>query len=337
MAVYTAIDDPEVYFRILTWSGNGSSDRAITFDTTDTTMQPDLVWLKNRSTGSTNHALMGTGLNTGEYIRSNDTNAETSGADVINSIDSNGFEIGSSGAINNDSGDNYVAWCWKESTTAGFDIVTYTGNNSNRTISHGLGAALDYIIVKNRATTNQWCIYNRPRGATKFIHLDATDSESTASSVWNNTEPTSSVFSVGVSALTNGSSNSMIAYCFAEKKGYSKFARYTGNGNADGTFIYTGFKPALIIFKRADSTGFWRIVDNKRDVDNVAHHFLFANDSSVESTAVGSSQYDTDILSNGFKIRTTLASSNASGGTFIYMAFAENPIVGSNNIPTTAK
>ena len=169
------------------------------------------------------------------------------------------------------------------------------------------------------------------------MQLDHTGAFYTNSTIWNDTSQTSSVFTVGTWTYTNASSDTYVFYALAEKKGYSKFGSYTGNGNADGTFIYTGFKPALIIFKRADSTGFWRIVDNKRDVDNVAHHFLFANDSSVESTAVGSSQYDTDILSNGFKIRTTLASSNASGGTFIYMAFAENPIVGSNNIPTTAK
>ena len=333
MAAYTTIDDPEAHFRIKLYAGNGSSDRAITFDTTDTTMQPDLVWLKNRSTGSTNHALMGTGLNTGEYIRSNDTNAETSGADVINSIDSNGFEIGSSGAINNDSGDNYVAWCWKESTTAGFDIVTYTGNNSNRTISHGLGAALDYIIVKNRATTNQWCIYNRPQSAEKFIHFDSNDGESDASTPWQDTEPTSSVFSVGASNLTNGDGNAMIAYCFAPIQGFSKFGSYIGNGNASGTFVYTGFKPAFVMIKCTDSAQDWVIRDNKRDIDNPTQKRLMPNITDAE----GSVTADFDFLSNGFKARGTGLNFNGSGNTYIFMAFAEQPFVNSEGVPCNAR
>ena len=342
------IHKPNLHFNTKLYTGTGSSNAI-----TGVGFQPDWVWGKQRS-GTNSYELYDAVRGVNKIIYSDLTDAEGTNSNGVSAFNADGFTVAGNTSINL-SGQTVVAWNWKANgagssnydgsitstvsanTTAGFSIVKWTGTGANATVGHGIGSALDFIIVKNRATTNQWCIYNRPRGATKFIHLDATDSESTASSVWNNTEPTSSVFSVGVSALTNGSSNSMIAYCFAEKKGYSKFGSYTGNGNADGTFIYTGFKPALIIFKRADSTGFWRIVDNKRDVDNVAHHFLFANDSSVESTAVGSSQYDTDILSNGFKIRTTLASSNASGGTFIYMAFAENPIVGSNNIPTTAK
>ena len=332
MAAYTTIDDPEAHFRIKLYAGNGSSDRAITFDTTDTTMQPDLVWLKNRSTGSTNHALMGTGLNTGEYIRSNDTNAETSGADVINSIDSNGFEIGSSGAINNDSGDNYVAWCWKESTTDGFDIVTYTGNNSNRTISHGLGAALDYIIVKNRATTNQWCIYNRPQSAEKFIHFDSNDGESDASTPWQDTEPTSSVFSVGASNLTNGDGNAMIAYCFAPIQGFSKFGSYIGNGNADGIYVHLGFAPQFLLIKGTANNREWIQTDfTRQNYNDGSTPTVWTNLPDAEGN------YAIDYLSNGFKQRSSGASLNSSGNTYFYMAFAESPFVNSNGVPVTAR
>ena len=338
MAVYTTIDDPEAHFRIKLYAGNGSSDRAITFDTTDTTMQPDLVWLKNRSANSTNHALMGTGLNTGEYIRSNDTNAETSGADVINSIDSNGFEIGSSGSINNDSSNNYVAWCWKESATAGFDIVTYTGNGSNRTISHGLSAALDFIMIKNRATTNQWCIYNRPRGAEKFLHLDGSDTESDASTPWQDTEPTSSVFSVGASNLTNGDGNAMIAYCFAPKQGFSKFGLYNGNNNANGPFVYLGFRPAFIMFKNIEAAEAWMLFDNKRSGSNgssPAGNYQLQPNLSDDENSGGPAAY-MDFCSNGFKLRTATNSLNVAQ-KYIYMAFAEAPFVNSNGVPVNAR
>ena len=255
------------------------------------------------------------------------------------------------GASYNVSSDTYVSWNWKAggsgsanttgtinstvsaNTTAGFSIVKWTGTGANATVGHGLGSALDFIIVKNRDTTNQWCIYNRPRGATKFIHLDATDSESTASSVWNNTEPTSSVFSVGVSALTNGSSNSMIAYCFAEKKGYSKFGSYTGNDNANGTFVYTGFAPAWVMIKRTNSTNDWIILDIKRNPINPSDERILANSVNAASTA----NTMVDFLSNGFKPRSTYGGINGASDNFIYMAFAEAPFVNSNGVPCNAR
>ena len=350
---YTTIDNSELYFQTKLYAGNGSS-QSITLDGSEN-MQPDWVWIKSR-TDTRKHNLYDVVRGTNKRLVSNADSAEDepdSNAGV-NAFNSDGFTVGSETDVNGSSR-NFVAWNWlaggsassnsdgsitssvSANTTAGFSIVTYTGTGSAATVGHGLGAVPKMFWTKRRDNNESWGVYHHTQGAGKFLRLESTNAVDTSSTLWNNTTPTSSVFSIAVGGIANTSSGTYVAYCFAEKKGYSKFGSYTGNGNADGTFIYTGFKPALIIFKRADSTGFWRIVDNKRDVDNVAHHFLFANDSSVESTAVGSSQYDTDILSNGFKIRTTLASSNASGGTFIYMAFAENPIVGSNNIPTTAK
>ena len=349
---YTTINKSKLHFNTKTYAGNGGSS---TDSITGINFQPDWVWIKARN-NAYNHNLYDVvrGLSSGAIL-SNTTAAQDS-TQRISSFDSDGFTLPATNyTYVNASGTNYVAWNWKAggsgssnsdgsitstvsaNTTAGFSISKYTGTGSNATIGHGLGAAPKMIIIKNLTNTINWHCYHKSLGATKVIYLSLTNAAATDSTSFNDTEPTTSVFSVGTDTGTNQSGSDFIAYCFAEKKGYSKFGSYTGNGNADGTFVYTGFKPALIIFKRTDSTGFWRLVDNKRDVDNVAHHFLFANDSGAEATTVGSSQYDTDILSNGFKIRTTLASSNASGGTFIYMAFAEAPLVGSNNVPCTAR
>ena len=333
MAVYTAIDDPEVYFRILTWSGNGSSDRALTFDTTDTTMEPDLVWIKNRSS-STNHAWLGTGLTTGEYIRSNDTHVQTSGADVLNSIDSNGFEIGSSGAIQNDSGDDYVAWCWKESADAGFDIVNYTGNGTaGNTFSHSLSAVPHFVICKILATeVAEWYTYNESLGNTKniFLHTDA--APSTSNLWWNATTPTSSVVTLGDQTGNNGSSRNFIAYLFAPKQGFSKFGSYTANGSTDGAFVYTGFRPAFVMTKLTSTTGGgWEVVDSKRDGYNGENNRLYPNDTAAEGSG-----NDYDLLSNGFKVKQS-GGSQQDGRTNLYMAFAESPFVNSNGVPCNAR
>ena len=233
----------------------------------------------------------------------------------------------------NQSSRTFVAWTWKESTTAGFDIVSYTGTGSNQTISHGLSAALDFIIVKNRATTNQWCIYNRPRSAEKFLHLDASDTESDASTPWQDTEPTSSVFSVGASNLTNGDGNAMIAYCFAPIQGFSKFGSYTGNGENAGPFVYTGFRPAWVMCKGTASNREWVMHDNKRDAENVVDGTLYANTTDAEGTGTARM----DFLSNGFKLREDGNNWNASGETYVYMAFAEAPFVNSNGVPANAR
>ena len=332
MAAYTTIDDPSLYLRIKLYAGNATNDTAITWDETDTNMQPNLLWFKSR-TDTQSHALWDSVRGALKRLIPNSTGAEGDEATNLDSFDSNGFTVDNEAIVNGTSRD-YVCWGWKESTTAGFDIVSYTGTGSNQTISHGLSAALDFIIVKNLATTNQWCIYNRPRSAEKFIHLDVTDAESDAATVWQDTEPTSSVFSVGTSALTNGDGNAMIAYCFAPIQGFSKFGSYTGNGDADGAYVHLGFRPAWIVVKRTDSANSWMMYDNKRNPINLVDNPLYAEGNDAEGT---SSAASFDFLSNGFKCRGTGSAINASGATMIYMAFAESPFVNSNGVPNNAR
>ena len=219
-------------------------------------------------------------------------------------------------------------------TTAGFSIVSYTGTGSATTVGHGLGSTPKIIFVKNRDAAQNWLIYSSALTGTSYLRLNLTNAKGTVSAVWNNTDPTSSVFTVGTDGAVNASSQNLIAYCFAEKKGYSKFGSYTGNGNADGTFVYTGFRVSWIMSKRTDATDGWRIRDAKRDIDNPAQHRLLANTHDAE--VVASSQ-DTDFLSNGFKIRNSDSGYNTSGATYIYMAFAESPFVNSNGVPNNAR
>ena len=327
---YTTIDNPELYFQAKLYTGTGS-EQAITLDG-DENMQPNWVWVKCRS-HTENHVIHDSVRGATKVLHSDTTDGEYTVAQGLKSFGSDGFTVGTSNFMNQSSR-TFVAWTWKESTTAGFDIVSYTGNATNRTISHGLSAALDFIIVKNLATTNQWCIYNRPRSAEKFIHLDVTDAESDAATVWQDTEPTSSVFSVGTSALTNGDGNAMIAYCFAPIQGFSKFGSYTGNGDADGAYVHLGFRPAWIVVKRTDSANSWMMYDNKRNPINLVDNPLYAEGNDAEGT---SSAASFDFLSNGFKCRGTGSAINASGATMIYMAFAESPFVNSNGVPNNAR
>ena len=204
-------------------------------------------------------------------------------------------------------------------------------------MGHGLGVAPAMIILKNRTSgVEQWHVLHKSLNTTggQYLLLSATNAVLTNSVVWNSTAPTSSVFSIGTAGGVNGSGNNLIAYCFAEVKGYSKFGSYTGNGSTDGPFIYTGFKPAFVVMKRSDSADNWLMKDSVRDSYNLANKRLYPHDSSAEDTSVNGS---IDILSNGFKQRGSDTLTNASGGTFIYMAFASNPFVSSKGIPTTAR
>ena len=214
--------------------------------------------------------------------------------------------------------------------------MSYTGNlTSGATVGHGLDSAPKMVIVKNRSITEDWFVLHTSASATagSYLKLNLTDAVSSGNSiVFNNTNPTSTVFTVGSVNGTNGSGNNMIAYCFAEKKGFSKFGSYVGNGSTDGTFIYTGFKPAFVLSKLIDSADNQTIYDNKRDINNVAEQYLLPHSANAEGTATA-----WDFLSNGFKARNTLGFLNTSGGNYIYMAFAENPFVTSTGIPTTAR
>ena len=331
MAAYTTIDDPEAYFQVKLYAGN-STARDITFDG-DTDMQPDLVWIKERD-DAINHYLTDSVRGTPKKLTSNTTAAENAGdSNWINALNSDGFSVGNEDNIN-DTGDNYVAWCWKESATAGFDIVAFEGNTTARTISHSLSAVPHFIIVKERDNDNNWIVYhhkNTSAPETDFLKLESTDATYDDATAWNDTAPTSSVFSVGAAAMVNR--DSMITYLFTSVQGFSKFGSYTGNGNADGTFIYTGFRPAWLMFKRTDaSSNAWIIVDNKRNTFNPQDNWLASSSGNAEATHTRF-----DFLSNGFKARQNYDNTNASGGNYIYMAFAEAPFVNSNGVPCNAR
>ena len=350
---YTTIDDPSVYFQIALYTGNQTA-RSITNDG-NSDLQPDWVWDKNRTTSGYHHNLYDSTRGTGKQLRVNTTDVEITQAQGLTAFNSDGFSLGTDDSSNKTSSE-YVAWQWKANggttssnsdgsitstvqanTTAGFSIVTYTGTGSNATVGHGLGATPKFVVVKNRDSSgNSWFTHltNILSDDGKILFFNNTDGESTNATAFNSTAPTSSVFSVGTNTGTNANTDDYVAYCFAEKQGYSKFGSYTGNGNADGTFVYTGFKPAMIIGKKSSADGnSWWIMDNKRPGHNVIQNYLQNNANDAEST--GSNNLD--FLSNGFKVRRTGGFINDSGATYIYMGFAEHPFVSSEGVPTTAR
>ena len=358
MANYTTINKPGDYFNTITYSGDGTSPKSIT----GFNFQPDLVWTKTR-TYANNHTLFDNvrGAGSNKELSSNSASAEggvaTGTYGYLSSFDTDGFTAtsGSSG-INyfNSSGDTYVNWGWLASnttasntdgsitstvsanTTSGFSIVKFTGTGANATVGHGLGAKPNVIILKSYENGQQWSSYWSVLGATKYMRFNATNGESTASNRWNNTEPTTSVFTVSTDGEVNTNGENQIAYCFAEKTGYSKIGSYVGNGSPDGPFIYTGFKPAFVMIKNTSATGTWIMKDVKRNPFNVANTALGANNNASEGD-YNSSLNEIDILSNGFKLRDTYSDQNTSGNSYIYMAFAEAPLVGSNGVTAKAR
>ena len=357
---YTNIDDPSAYFQATTYTGTNSSGNAIT-NSGNSDLQPDMVWIKVR-TYDNPHIIQDTSrgfAGNGEInlLQSASTSQElTNGG--FESFDSNGFTVGGTNPTSrayNGSTDNYIAWQWKANggttasntdggitttvqanTDAGFSIVTWTGTGSATTLGHGLGVAPKMLIVKNRSRALDWAVYHTGlTDAGYVIALNSGDAQvDSGTNRWNHTDPTSSVFSVGAGQQTNQSGDSLIAYCFAEKQGYSKFGSYVGNGSTNGPFVYTGFKPAFLIVKKSSGTGNWLLYDNKRGAFNLNDEYFYINSNAGESTSATSGY---DFLSNGFKTRNTYNDGNVSGQTYIYMAFAENPFVTSTGIPTTAR
>ena len=330
MAAYTTIDDPEAYFQVKLYSGTGSS-LAVTLDG-DTDMSPNLVWIKSRS--HTNyHVATDTVRGVTEQIYPNDAGAEETTAGSLTVFGSDGFTVAGSSTDTNGSGRTYTAWCWNESATSGFDIVAYSGTGSARTVSHSLSATPHMIIIKRRDASGTWHVYHNALGA-DFVaaELDTNVDKKDNANFMNDTEPTSSVFTVNTYDEVNASSSPIVAYSFAPKQGYSKFGGYTGNGNADGTFVYLGFRPAWVIIKRTDSTASWPITDSKRDIDNPIADGLYSNTYEVTNSGT---RYD--FLSNGIKMRSTYSESNVSGATYIYAAFAEAPFVNSEGVPCNAR
>ncbi len=344
---YTTIDKPTDYFNTKLYTGNNTTDTAIT----GIGFQPDWVWVKRRSSTQF-HGLYDSVRGATKQLASNSNNAEDTNTESLKSFDSDGFTIGTSARLNASS-ETYVAWNWlaggsassnsdgdtntsvSANTTSGFSIVKWTGDGGATTLGHGLGAVPKWILVKTLDRSENWVVYHVGNDATapedKSIRLDGTNAVQDNNTHFNDTAPTSSVFSVGASNGVNPNGEDQIAYCFAEKKGYSKFGSYTGNGSTDGPFIYTGFKPAFVMQKSTAVQG-WQLQDNKREGYNGDNDLLQPHDNAAES---GVNRID--ILSNGFKVITTDAGQNTSGATYIYMTFAESPFVTSTGIPTTAR
>ena len=363
---YTDIDDPAQYFNTLLYTGANKSITGVNF-------QPDWVWIKERDSGY--HAIFDSIRGVTKILSSNVNNAEDTQSDTLTAFGTDGFTLGAdSNNYVGGSSTSTVSWNWKAggsassnsdgtltssvsaSTTAGFSIVAYTGSGSTTSFGHGLGVAPKWVIIKNREDTDGWTVFHTGISSGQgYIFLNTTDAATTGSSRRyrygdgsDGKLPDSTKVYLGNASDVNTSGEDYIAYCFAEKKGYSKFGSYTGNGNADGVFVYTGFKPAWVMVKRTDSTtnANWAISDNQRlnnsgnqdgGKGNYVPHMLAANLSNDESYFGGGAGNKQDFLSNGFKFRDTGSYGNASGSTYIYMAFAESPFVNSNGVPTNAR
>jgi len=353
---YTTIDDPSAHFQTAIYTGNGSSGLAIT-NGGNSDLQSDLVWIKNRDSADDWHIVTDTSRGLTKNLFTNDSNVEVTHTGRVLSITSDGFTVGDDVNVNTNT-EKYVAWQWKANggtrttntesgndpgggyqanTTAGFSIVDYTGTGGAGTMAHGLGAVPKLIMVKNRTAATDWAVYHASNTAapeTDYLVLNENSATADSSDFWNDTAPTSTVFSLGTHDRVNDDSETLIAYLFAEKQGYSKFGGYTGNGNADGPFVYTGFKPAWLMVKKTNDAKGWHIHDNVRPSYNPSTNKVSADSTAAEAT---SSEYILDLLSNGFKLRSSDNEQNGSGETWVYMAFAEAPLVNSNGVPCNAR
>jgi hypothetical protein len=364
---FTDIDNPELYFQTKLYTGNNSDGNAITLDG-DENMQPDLVWSATRNNSMSKRVYDSVrGVNAALLSDTSAAEDQYAAYGQFESFNSDGFTVGvgtnsdgTQGYATNTTGHTYVAWCWKAGTSfsndasatsigsidssgsasdsSGFSICSYTGTGSAGTIKHGLSSAPKMIIIKRRSNAENWAVYHNSIANTKTLYLDLTLAEDTASN-WNNTSSTSSVFSVGTPNMINGSSDTYIAYCFADVQGAVKCGSYIGNGasNTDGAFIYLGFRPAMVLVKRTNGAKDWKIFDNKRNGYNGSNEVLEPNDSGAEDTTEF-----LDFLSNGFKWRipssdAKYADVNGEDDTFIYLAFAEAPFVNSKGVPCNAR
>jgi len=341
---YTTINKSTDYFNTKTWTGTGSSNAL-----TGVGFQPDWTWIKQRG-GTTDHHLYDAIRGVTKALASNTNEAENTKATGLTAFGSDGFTLGADSGVNGSS-NTYVGWNWKAggagssntdgsvtstvsaNTTSGFSIVKYTNPSSGSpfTVGHGLGAAPKMIMIKNiTGSTQNWGVYHVASGFGKYLQLNTTIDEATANLV---TATSNTTFSTYYDHHTAGVD--LIAYCFAEIKGFSKIGFYRGNGNADGAFAYTGFKPAFVLFKEYTGAGDanWVIQDSKRVGFNPNNNRIYPNDSAAENT----SSFRIDMLSNGFKLRSSDGDANENGNNFLYLAFAEAPLVGSNNVPCTAR
>jgi len=331
------IANPSTVMDVKLYTGNGSTQTISGLG-----FSPDFVWIKSRNTASWWHALFDSVRGAGNYLHTNNTNGEAGGGtSLLSSFTSDGFSLNNfpNGTVNN-TNDTYVAWTWdagsstvtntagsitsqvRANASAGFSVVTYTGTATSATVGHGLGVSPSFIVVKNRSGSTSWAVYHASLGSGLYIYLNSTAAAVTDSGMWV-TNPTASVFSAAAYAENNGSSQSLVAYCFAPVAGYSAFGSYTGNGNADGPFVYTGFRPRWVMVKRTNSASDWWIYDTARSPYNVLTLNLYANTASAEDNVAAAHSYDFN--SNGFKVRMGYNPTNNNGDTYVYAAFAESP------------
>ena len=343
MAEYISFQ-PSDFFSTKLYTGTGASNAI-----TGVGFQPDFVWAKVRST-TYDHYLFDSVRGVQKDIRSNENYAEGSSVNYLTAFGADGFTMGSDSGVNINLG-TFASWNWKAGTTtgiagspsitpssysfnatSGFSIIKYVGiDTAGATIPHGLGVAPKMVIIKDLDNANAWAVYHEAMGNTKVMYLNTTTAEIPMTVAWNDTSPTSTLFSLGTSSIVNYNPRNYVAYCFADIKGYSKFGGYTGNGNADGAFVYTGFRPAFILIKHTTPYAEnWNIYDDKRLGYNAENDALNPN-----TAGTGYTTEDLDIVSNGFKLRTT--NSRVNDGEYMYAAFAEFPIVSSNDVPTVAR
>ena len=347
MAAYISFQ-PSDFFSTKLYTGTGSSNAI-----TGLGFQPDFTWIKNRSAAD-NHLLFDAVRGVTKFIPSNLTTGETTNAESLKTFDSYGFTVGTYGDVNTNT-ENFASWNWKAGTTTGIagspsitptaysfnttsgcSILTYTGTGATATLPHGLGVAPDLIMTKELDTGgNDWGVYHQAMGNTKKLSLNTTGAVGISSTYWNDTSPTSTLFTVSTNTQSNGSGTDYVAYYFVGKKGYSKFGSYIGNQNTDGTFVYTGFRPAYLMIRQQNPSGgeSWFISDDKRQGFNPMNDHFYADDAAIGNTT-GSF---VDLLSNGFKLRTTSSSWNSSTNPMLYWAFAEFPLVSSNSKAGTAR
>jgi hypothetical protein len=345
---YSDVTNAPANFSAKLYTGNGSTQSI-----TGVGFKPDWVWIKERASAAHDHFLYDSTRGATYKLTTNNNNAQ-SVVSGLTSFDTDGFSLGSSDGTNENSV-TFVAWNWKANggsttsngngsitsnvqvnSTAGFSIVTYTGTGSNATVGHGLSTAPKFVQVKDYSGTQQWTQFFTPLNNNNYaMQWDTTGGYDSASTYWNATAPTATTFSIGTNSRANNSAANYVAYCFEEKTGFSKMTTYQGNGNADGPFIYCGFKPAYCYIKAyAGTTGGWDVFDNKRDPVNVVDQILQINSANSEATSD-----DIDFLSNGIKIRNTSGNHNGNGNNYLVMAFAEAPFVADvdGGLPTTAR
>ena len=341
---YTTIPKSSAYFNTKLYTGNVSTNAI-----TGVGFQPDITWLKERD-GTQDHYLYDAVRGVQNYLTPNLTTQEQANVTSLTAFNSDGFTLGSNNATNANNG-LFASWNWKANgsgatntagsinttytsanTTSGCSIITYTGNaTAGATIGHGLGIKPSMVIIKNLAG-NDWIVYTQALTANKILYLNTTGVENDNSVFFNDTEPTDSLITLGSISATNGS-GAMIAYCFSDVQGYSKQGSYIGNGNANGTFNYTGFKPAFVLTKNSSSGGSnWRIFDNQRLGYNVNNATLYPNLTNAEAD-----ETSLDLLSNGFKMRGTTNDLNGNGQTYAYIALASEPLVSTNGNAATAR